>query len=66
MNALFKLLFSFHTHDLPCFLLLTLELKGLSLIHIDDYESSSQHQLHLQHKHTHFPTLLNLWLLLIL
>ena len=66
MNALFKLLFSFHTHDPSCFLLLTLELKGLSLIHIDDYESSSQHQLHLQHKRTHLPTLLNLWLLLIL
>ena len=46
-TALFKLLFSFHTHDPPCFLLLTLELKGLSLIHVDNYESGSQHQLHL-------------------
>ena len=27
--------FSFHVHDPPRFLLLTLQLKGLSLIHID-------------------------------
>ena len=40
-TALFKLLFSFQIHDPPCFLLLTLELKGLSLIHVDNYESGS-------------------------
>ena len=46
-TALFKLLFNFQIHDPPCFLLLTLELKGLSLIHVDNYESGSQDQLHL-------------------
>ena len=31
---------SFHVHDPPRSLLLTLELKGLSLIHICNHESS--------------------------
>ena len=32
---------SFHVHDSPRFLLLTLELKGLFLIHVHNYESGS-------------------------
>ena len=38
--------FSFYSHDPPRFPLLTLELKGLSLIHVHDFESGSHH-LHL-------------------
>ena len=46
MNALFKLLFSFHTHDPPCFLLLTLELKGLSLIHVHYFKANTHVRLY--------------------
>jgi len=56
--------FSFHSHDPPQFLLLTLQLKGLSLIHIHNYESGS-HQSHFQGKPICSPTLPNHWLLLI-
>ena len=38
--------FSLYSHDPPRFPLLTLELKGLSLIHAHDFESGSHH-LHL-------------------
>ena len=38
--------FNFYSHDPPSFPLLTLELKGLSLIHVHDFESDSHH-LHL-------------------
>ena len=44
--------FTFHVHDLPRFFLLTLELKGLSLIDVSNYESGS-HQLHLLHVRPH-------------
>ena len=38
--------FIFHVQDPPRFLLLTLEPKGLSLIHVDNYENVC-HQSHL-------------------
>ena len=39
--------FSFHVHVHAVFLLLTVELKGLSLIRVHIYESDFQHQSHL-------------------
>ena len=45
-------------------LLLTLELKGLALIHVHNYESGS-HQSHLQGKPTCSPALRSHWLLLV-
>ena len=53
-------------HDPLSFLLLTLELQGLSLIQVHNYESGSQGQSHLEGKRTCSPTLPNLWLLLSL
>lgn len=35
----FVVQFSFHVHDPPRFLLLTLELKGLALIHVHSYKA---------------------------
>ena len=50
---------SFHAHD-P----LMRKLKGLSLIHVQNYESGSL-QSHLQGKLTCSPSLANHWLLLV-
>ena len=50
--------FSFYTRDPPRFLLLTLQLKGLSLIHVHNYESGS-HQSHIQGKPISSPALPN-------